>query len=283
MKFRIAIQNNGKLTKDSMRILNTIGYDFEVTERKVYSIDRNGSNSEILFVRHGDIPFLIKNGYADYGIIGTHDNLECEKEIFPLRKLGFGRCKLVLAVKKNSTISSVEELNGKKIATTFPEYTKLFFEKHNVKVEIIKLSGSIEIAPYLQIADAVVDLAQTGSSLIINDLKIVTEILETEAQLVCKTKNENSELTKQLLRRIDSVVDQKLYKYIIFNITKDSYNKFKLEIPSQQSPTINNLADDKWISVAIVVKSEMLWNYIDLIKNHNGKDIIIQDLTMYIP
>ena len=150
-------------------------------------------------------------------------------------------------------------------------------------VDIVKLAGGLEIAPHLGIADAVVDLAQTGTSLLINDLKIFTEILETEAQLVCRIQDKNSQKTKQLIRRVDSAIDQKLYKYLIFNISKKDYERFKKSIPSQQSPTINNLADDKWISVAIVVNSESLWKYIDLIKDHKGKDIIIQDLTMYIP
>src|SRR3990172_2452313 len=236
---KLAIQKEGRLTQETLDFLRNSGLEFESYRQKLMSSCRNFP-LEIIYVRDNDISGYVENGIVDLGILGQNLLNEKRPKVKKLLNLRYGFCSLVIAVPKESTIQSVAELNGKKVATSNPESTRRFFKERNLKVEIITIIGSVEIAPILGMADAVTDLTSTGSTLALNDLRMVCEIYDSEAVMISNFKlmNDNKKrlLLSKLLIRFKAVLSAQRYKYVMMNAQEKSLPRLLKIIPGIKTP-----------------------------------------------
>ena len=283
---KLAIQKGGRLTDDTLEFLRKAGLEFESYTQKLFSTCRNFP-LEIVYVRDDDIPDYVASGSVDIGILGQ--NLLYEERPANVKKLlnlRYGFCALTLAVPKESTVQSLEDLSGKTIATTYPNSTKDFFKKNNIKVETIKISGSVEIAPALGVGQAIADLTSTGSTLILNDLRPLARIYESEAVLIANAKSAAQEgkrdLLDKLLTRFKGVLSAQNYKYVMMNAPAEILPKLKKITPGLKSPTISPLAKDGWLSVQTVIKEDTFWETIEKLKGVGASGIIVLPIEKMI-
>lgn len=283
---KLAIQKGGRLTDDTLDFLRKAGLEFESYTQKLFSTCRNFP-LEIVYVRDDDIPDYVASGSVDIGILGQ--NLLYEERPANVKKLlnlRYGFCALTLAVPKESTVQSLEDLNGKTIATTYPNSTKDFFKKNNIKVETIKISGSVEIAPALGVGQAIADLTSTGSTLILNDLRPLVRIYESEAVLIANANSATQEgkrdLLDKLLTRFKGVLSAQNYKYVMMNAPAEILPKLKKITPGLKSPTISPLAKEGWLSVQTVIKEDTFWETIEKLKNVGASGIIVLPIEKMI-
>lgn len=283
---KLAIQKGGRLTDDTLDFLRKAGLEFESYTQKLFSACRNFP-LEIVYVRDDDIPDYVASGSVDIGILGQ--NLLYEERPANVKKLlnlRYGFCALTLAVPKESTVQSLEDLSGKTIATTYPNSTKDFFKKNNIKVETIKISGSVEIAPALGVGQAIADLTSTGSTLILNDLRPLARIYESEAVLIANAKSAAQEgkrdLLNKLLTRFKGVLSAQNYKYVMMNAPAEILPKLKKITPGLKSPTISPLAKDGWLSVQTVIKEDTFWETIERLKSAGASGIIVLPIEKMI-
>ena len=283
---KLAIQKGGRLTDDTLDFLRKAGLEFESYTQKLFSTCRNFP-LEIVYVRDDDIPDYVASGSVDIGILGQ--NLLYEERPANVKKLlnlRYGFCALTLAVPKESTVQSLEDLSGKTIATTYPNSTKDFFKKNNIKVETIKISGSVEIAPALGVGQAIADLTSTGSTLILNDLRPLARIYESEAVLIANAKSAAQEgkrdLLDKLLTRFKGVLSAQNYKYVMMNAPAEILPKLKKITPGLKSPTISPLAKDGWLSVQTVIKEDTFWETIEKLKGVGASGIIVLPIEKMI-
>lgn len=283
---KLAIQKGGRLTDDTLDFLRKAGLEFESYTQKLFSTCRNFP-LEIVYVRDDDIPDYVASGSVDIGILGQ--NLLYEERPANVKKLlnlRYGFCALTLAVPKESTVQSLEDLSGKTIATTYPNSTKDFFKKNNIKVETIKISGSVEIAPALGVGQAIADLTSTGSTLILNDLRPLARIYESEAVLIANAKSAAQEgkrdLLDKLLTRFKGVLSAQNYKYVMMNAPAEILPKLKKITPGLKSPTISPLAKEGWLSVQTVIKEDTFWETIEKLKNVGASGIIVLPIEKMI-
>lgn len=206
---KLAIQKDGRLTEDAVSFLRSAGLQFENYKQKLFSSCRNFP-LEIVYVRDDDIPDYVESGAVDLGIVGQNLINEIKPKVKKLLNLRYGFCSLCLAVPKESTIKSTKDLSNKIIATSYPNSTKYFFEKQNIKVNVIKINGSVEIAPALGMADAIVDLVATGRTLALNDLRVIEKIYNSQAMLIAGSRNNLSEekqiLMQKLIKRFKKLI-----------------------------------------------------------------------------
>lgn len=273
---KLAIQKEGRLTEETLSFLRKSGFDFESYKTRLFSSCRNFP-LEIIYVRDNDIPEFVSTGVVDLGIVGQNLLYERQAKVRKLLNLRYGFCSLVLAIPKDSKINSLNDLAEKKIATTYPVSTKSFFQKVKIQPEILKISGSLEITPALGIADAISDLTSTGSTLALNDLKIIAKIYDSEAVFIT---NENSLKTKRtniekIITRFKGVLSSQNYKYIILNAEERLVPRLKKIIPGLKSPTISSLAKEGWVSVASVVKEDIFWETIEKLKTNGATGILV--------
>lgn len=283
---KLAIQKGGRLTDDTLDFLRKAGLEFESYTQKLFSTCRNFP-LEIVYVRDDDIPDYVASGSVDIGILGQ--NLLYEERPSNVKKLlnlRYGFCALTLAVPKESTVQSLEDLSGKTIATTYPNSTKDFFKKNNIKVETIKISGSVEIAPALGVGQAIADLTSTGSTLILNDLRPLARIYESEAVLIANANSARQEgkrdLLDKLLIRFKGVLSAQNYKYVMMNAPAEILPKLKKITPGLKSPTISSLAKEGWISVQTVIKEDTFWETIEKLKSVGATGIIVLPIEKMI-
>lgn len=281
---KLAIQKEGRLTDETLEFLRKSGLEFESYKQRLFSLCRNFP-SEILYVRDDDIPDYVSSGIVDLGIVGQNVLYEERPKVRKLLNLRYGFCSLVLAVPKESDISKISDLEKQTIATSYPESTKNYFKKNKVSVEIIKISGSVEIAPALGVAKAVVDLTSTGSTLALNDLRILTKIYDSEAVLVANEQsltNGKSDLVNKLMIRFKGVLSAKNYKYVMMNAPENILPKVKKIVPGLKSPTVSPLAKEGWISIQSVIKEEVFWETIEKLKNVGAQGIIVLPIEKII-
>jgi ATP phosphoribosyltransferase len=275
-KLKLAIQKNGRLTEESVDFLRSAGLEFESYKQRLFSSCRNFP-LEIVYVRDDDIPDYVESGAVDLGIVGQNLINELRPNVKKLLNLRFGFCSLSLAVAKESTIKTVEDLTNKTIATSYPASTKYFFKKQKIKVNIIKISGSVEITPILGIASAIVDLVSSGSTLALNDLRIIDKLYDSEAVLLANpiSLKKKKQIINKLLIRFKGVLSAKNYKYVIMNAKEESLSKIKKIIPGLKSPTISPLANPGWISIQSVIKEDVFWETIEKLKTLGASDILV--------
>jgi len=277
-KLKLAIQKNGRLTEETVSFLRSSGLEFESYQQRLFSTCRNFP-LEIVYVRDDDISDYVESGAVDLGVVGQNLINEIRPNVKKLLNLRYGFCSLSLAVPKESTIKSVKELENKTIATSYPSSTEYFFKKQNIKVNIIKIKGSVEITPILGIASAIVDLVSTGSTLALNDLRIIEKLYDSEAVLLANPlslkKEKKTKIIDKLLIRFKGVLSAKNYKYVMMNAPIQILPKIKKAIPGLKSPTISPLANPGWISIQSVIKEDVFWQTIEKLKKLGASDILV--------
>ena len=282
---KLAIQKNGRLTKDTLSFLRKSGLEFESSQQKLFSSCRN-LPLEILYVRHNDIPNYVQTGIVDLGIVGQNVINEKMPQVKKLLNLRFCFCSLVAAVLKESSISSIEQLNGLKIATSYPNSTKYFLAQNNLTATIVPIGGSVEITPTLGVANAIVDLTSTGSTLALNDLRPVAKLYDSEAVLIANNKSiqktNKQQLINKLLLRFKGVLSAQKYKYVMMNAPENILPKIKKIIPGLKSPTVSPLAKSGWISVQSVVKEDIFWETIERLQQIGATGIIVLPIEKMI-
>ncbi len=281
---KLVIQKQGRLTDDTLEFLRRSGLEFESYKQRLFSSCRNFP-LEILYVRDDDIPNYVASGTVDLGILGQNVLNEERPKVKKLLNLRYGFCSLTLAVPKESEIKDISELENKTIATSYPESTKKFFNENNITVKVVNISGSIEITPALGVAQAIVDLTATGSTLALNDLKAIKKIYDSEAVLIANEQtllNGKKDLLGKLMTRFNGVLSAKDYKYVMMNAPEDVLPKIRKIIPGLKSPTISPLANKGWLSVQTVIKEDVFWETIEKLKQVGASGIIVLPIEKMI-
>jgi ATP phosphoribosyltransferase len=275
-KLKIAIQKSGRLNEDSIKLLKSCGINIKngIDQLKV---DVSNFPIELLYLRNSDIPQYLEDGVVDVAIIGENLLIEKQKEIEIVEKLGFSKCKVSLAVPKEVEDESIRFFDGKKIATSYPNTVQAYFDKNNIKADIHVISGSVEIAPNIGLADGICDIVSSGSTLFKNGLKETQVILKSEAVLA-KSKDLNQEkeaILARLLFRIQAVLRAKNTKYILMNVPNENIEKVTSILPVLKSPTILPLAKEGWSSLHSVIKEKEFWEVIDELKFAGAEGILV--------
>lgn len=281
---KLAIQKSGRLTEETLEFLRKSGLEFESYKQQLFSSCRNFP-LEILYVRDDDIPGYVASGTVDLGIVGQNILNEKRPSVKKLLNLRYGFCSLILAAPKESNIQSLKDLKNKKIATSYPNSSQKFFKEKNIPVEFVNIRGSVEISPALGIADAIVDLTSSGSTLALNDLKVLTKIYDSEAILIANAetmKNGKKELLENLMTRFKGVLSAKEYKYVMMNAPIEILPKLKKIIPGLKSPTVAPLTKDGYVSVQSVIKENIFWDTIEKLKQVGATGIIVLPIEKMI-
>lgn len=283
MKLRIAIQKSGRLNEESMKLLKECGIDLGNGINKLKA-EADNFPIEVFFLRDDDIPQYVEDNVADIGIVGENVLLEKDKKVKLIKKLGFGKCRLSIAVPKDQNYKGIKSLNGKKIATSYPGILQNYLKKEKVKAEIHEISGSVEIAPGIGLADAICDLVSSGSTLFMNGLKETETILKSEAVLIGNNKlsKAKQEILNKLLFRIDSLRAAKNNKYILLNAPNNKLKEICALLPGMKSPTILPLVEEGWSSVHSVVNENMFWDIIEKLKAKGAQGILVVPIEKMI-
>ncbi len=273
---KIAIQKSGRLNEDSIQILKDCGISINNGNDQLKA-EATNFPLEVLFLRNSDIPQYLIDGVVDVAILG--DNLLVEKgqNIKVVEKLGFSKCKVSVAVPKTFQYNSIQDLEGLRIATSYPNTVLNYFKSKNVTVDLHQISGSVEIAPNIGLSDAIVDIVSSGSTLFKNNLKEVEVILKSEAVLAVSPSisNENQIILDKLLFRIQSVLKARKSKYILMNIPNNKIEEISKILPVLKSLTVMPLAEEGWSSVHSVIEEETFWDVIDKLKNAGAEGILV--------
>jgi ATP phosphoribosyltransferase len=283
MNLKLAIQKSGRLHEDSIKLLNDCGIAVKGGGNHLRTVAENFP-LEVYFLRDDDIPQYVEDGVAHIGVVGENVLYEKEKTAEIVEALGFGKCRLSVAVKKTDNYDSVSFLQGKKIATSYPVLTQKFLTENGVEAEIHEISGSVELAPGIGLADAVCDLVSSGSTLFMNGLQEAQTILKSQAVLV-RNKELNEELLKlvdRLLFRIRAVKKAKNNKYILLNAPNDSLATIFALLPGMKSPTVLPLANEGWSSVHSVLPEDEFWEKIEALKNAGAQGILVVPIEKMI-
>jgi len=282
MKLKIAIQKSGRLHEDSLRLLKECGIDISNGGNKLKSTATNFP-LEVYFLRDDDIPQYVEDAVADAGIVGENVVYEKKKEVEVMEPLGFGKCRLSIAVEKGETFSK-ESLNGKKIATSYPVILQEYLNKNKITAEIHEISGSVEIAPGIGLADAICDLVSSGSTLFTNGLKEAETILESQSVLIRNKMldKEKLRLLEKLLFRIRSVRKAKNNKYILLNAPNEKLDQIIGLLPGMKSPTVLPLAESGWSSVHSVIDENDFWDIIEQLKGAGAQGILVVPIEKMI-
>lgn len=275
-RIKIAIQKSGRLSEKSLQLMGECGIQFDSGTHRLVSLSQNFP-LEILYLRDDDIPQYVYDHVADIGIVGENVIAEKGKPLLVTEKLGFGKCRISLAIPRNSEYTGLEWFNNKKIATSYPRILSAFLGEHKLNSEIHEISGSVEIAPGIGLADAIFDIVSTGSTLIGNGLKEIERVFDSQAVLVQSPALSPSKanLLDLLLFRIRAVQKAKNNKYILLNAPNDSIEKIKQYIPGMKSPTIMPLALEGWSSLHSVVNEDDFWEVIGKLKECGAQGILV--------
>lgn len=273
---RIAIQKSGRLQEQSIKLLKECGLSVSTGSSKLKA-EVDNFPAELLFLRDDDIPQYIEDQVADIGIIGENVFIEKKKEGKEVLKLGFAKCRLSIAIPKAEQYGSANYLQGKKIATSYPVLVQNFLDEKGITAEIHEISGSVEIAPGIGLADAVCDIVSTGSTLLTNGLKEVETILKSEAVLVANNKLDQAkqDLLDQLIFRINAVNAAKNNKYLLLNAPNEAIEKITSILPGMKSPTVTPLQEEGWSSLHSVVNENEFWEKIDELKRLGAQGILV--------
>jgi len=273
---RIAIQKSGRLQEESLKLLKEAGLSFSNGKDQLKTQATNFP-VELLFLRDDDIPQYVEDKVADAGIVGENVMIEKQKKNEVVRKLDFAKCRLSIAIPRSETYGGIQSLAGKNIATSYPTIVQQFLAKHNIEAGIHEISGSVEIAPGIGLADAICDIVSTGSTLLSNGLKEVEIVMKSEAVLIAtpNLETEKKKILDKLLFRIQSVQSAKNSKYILLNCPNEAIEKITSVIPGMKSPTIMPLGRQGWSSLHSVVNENDFWERIDLLKSFGAEGILV--------
>lgn len=282
-KLRIAIQKSGRLNDDSIRLLRECGIEFNNGQQKLKA-EAHNFPLEVFFLRDDDIPQYVEDGVADIGIVGENVFLEKGRKVKLVERLGFGKCRLSLAVPRNEKYKSIADLNGKRIATSYPQLLKRYLKKNKITAEIHEISGSVEIAPGIGLADAICDLVSSGSTLLTNGLREAEVVLQSEALLIgnINLNQEQLRILERLLFRLQAVRKARHNKYILLNAPDTQLPEIIKLIPGMKSPTILPLAQKGWSSVHSVIDEDAFWDIIERLKMAGAQGILVVPIEKMI-
>ncbi|MBQ2878756.1 MAG: ATP phosphoribosyltransferase [Bacteroidaceae bacterium] len=280
---RIAIQTKGRLNEQSIELLRESGVMIGEEKRK-FLMRASGLPVEILFLRDDDIPQTVAMGAADLGIVGYNEVQERGYAVDVIQKLGFGECRISLAVPKNVEYTGLDYFNGKRIATSYPNVLQNYFDQKGIKADIHTITGSVEIAPAAGLADAIFDIVSSGGTLISNGLVEVEKVLHSEAVLIATPglDGEKMAMAQQLMSRFESV--QKGYgkKYLVLNLPVTALDEAVAMLPAMRSPTVIPLANNEWCSLQTVVDEKELWDIIEKLKAIGAEGILVLSLEKIV-
>lgn len=273
---RIAVQSKGRLFDETMLLLEEAGIRLNKGKR-VLLLSAKGFPVEVLFLRDDDIPQSVANGVADVGIVGENEYVEKGREAELVRRLGFSKCRLSLAIPKDEEYEGVEWFEGKTIATSYPVILKDYLKSKGVNAELHVISGSVEIAPGIGLADAIFDIVSSGSTLVSNQLKEVEVIMQSEALLIAN-KNltaEKREILAEVLFRFEAIQVAEGKKYVLLNAPKENLNAIIEVLPGMKSPTVTPLANGDWVSIQSVIAEKHFWEIIGKLKSLGAEGILV--------
>lgn len=282
-RLKIAVQKSGRLLEDSLKLLKECGISIDNGKDQLKAQARNFP-VDILYLRNSDIPQYVQDGVADIGIIGQNTVEEKQKAIQEILPLGFSTCRLSIALPKDAKFSDPQDLNGKRIATSYPNSLRKYLEKHQITAEIHEISGSVEIAPNIGLADAICDLVSSGSTLFKNGLEEKDIILKSEAAIVAgETLSPDLQaILDKLLFRIKSVLAARNNKYLLMNAPNDSVATIIQVLPGMKSPTVMPLAAEGWSSIHTVIAEDRFWEIIDQLKEVGAQGILVVPIEKMI-
>ncbi|MCD7916754.1 MAG: ATP phosphoribosyltransferase [Tannerellaceae bacterium] len=273
---RIAVQSKGRLYDETMLLLEEAGIKLNRGKR-ILLLSAKGFPVEVLFLRDDDIPQAVANGVADVGIVGENEYVEKGAGARLVKRLGFSKCRLSLAIPKDEAYQGVAWFEGKMIATSYPEILTKYLAEQNVQAELHVISGSVEIAPGIGLADAIFDIVSSGSTLVSNQLKEVEVLMQSEALLIANNElsREKQEILDELLFRFEAIQAAECKKYVLLNAPKDKLSEIVEMLPGMKSPTITPLADEGWVSVQTVITEKHFWEIIGKLKTLGAEGILI--------
>ncbi|MEQ9310732.1 MAG: ATP phosphoribosyltransferase [Balneolaceae bacterium] len=281
---RIAIQKSGRLTEKTIDLLHGIGVEFDNYKRNLMVKTRN-FDVELLLLRDDDIPEYVQDGICDLGFVGANEVFEKNAVVTVLRGLNYGNCRLSIAAPRDGDLNVVSDFEGKTIATSYPFLTKKFFSEKGININIVEISGAVEITPQLEVADAISDLVSTGGTLKANGLEELFTILESETKLI-QTNKELSpgkeQLIEKFLVRIDGFQQAKKSRYIMMNAPKEKTEAISNIIPSMKSPTIVPLAETNMVAIQTVIPINKFWEVMEELKEAGASDIVMLPIESMI-
>lgn len=280
---RVAVQKSGRLSEDSLKLFRECGLKFESGGSKLRSVASNFP-VEFLFLRDDDIPGYVEDGVADIGVIGLNVLRENEKQVSVVKELGFSKCRLSLAIPRNEVYEGLHYFQGKNIATSYPSLTQSFLRAHGIEAHTHEISGSVEIAPSIGLADAICDIVSTGGTLLSNGLKEVAEVFNSQAVMISNVglNTGKQELIKQLIFRIDSVQRAQNAKYVVLNVEEQNIEKLKALLPGIKSPSVVPLAESGWYSMHSVISENDFWEIIDSLRGAGAQGILVLPIEKMI-
>jgi len=282
-KIRIAIQKSGRLYDDSVKLLSECGIDLRNVKDRLRT-ESDNFPLEVFFLRDDDIPQYVEDGVADIGVVGENVLFEKNKHIEVVEELGFGKCRLSIAVPRNQHYEGITSLQGKRIATSYPFLVTSYLKQYNIEADIHEISGSVEIAPGIGLADVVADLVSSGSTLFMNGLKEVETILQSQAVLIKnrQLKEDQLILLGKLLFRMRAVKKAKRNKYVLMNAPNDQLDKIISLLPGMKSPSVLPLAESGWSSVHSVLSEDEFWDRIEQLKAAGAQGILVVPIEKMI-
>lgn len=280
---KIALQSKGRLNEESLSLLASIGINVDDPKRKFLSKAKN-FDIEALFLRDDDIPMVVANGTAALGIVGLNEVVEKGADVDVVAKLGFGGCRISLAIPKSDVYTGLEYFQGKRIATSYPGILNRFLKENGISARIEIITGSVEIAPAADIADCIFDIVSSGSTLVSNGLVEVERVFESEAVLIAnKDLSEADKATlDEILFRVESDKMSRGKKYLLMNLPKSSLEEAIRILPAMRSPTVLPLASEGWCSLHSVVEADTLWEKVRQLKAIGAEGILVIDLDKII-
>ncbi len=282
MTYSLAIPNKGRLKEPTLRLLADAGLSFELTERAL-SVPVRNVEIELLLVRTEDIPELVADGVADAGITGIDLISERGNGLETLAELGYGHCRLVAAVPNGSTIEKTDEFGGLRVATAHPATTARYFEDRGIDISLVPLKGSVEVATKIDVADAIVDLVSTGSTLRVNGLRAVGAILESQAVLVVREGESSAPTATRLATALRAVVTARNKRYVLLNAPEAAAHEIERLIPGLEAPTVVPLAEDGWVAIHSVVDAAHLWDLLPRLSEAGGRGILVLPIEQMSP
>lgn len=282
---RIAVQSKGRLYEESMELIAQAGIKFSATKRTLLVPSRNFP-VEVLFLRDDDIPDSVATGTADVGIVGFNEVLEKRQRVTVLHELGFGRCRLSLAISKDVDYPGRQWFNGKKIATSYPAILRDYLDKHGICADIHVINGSVEIAPGIGLADGIFDIVSSGGTLVSNNLAEVEKVVDSQAVLIggnLPLSDEKQSILEDLIFRFKSVMAADGKKYLLMNVPRRSLDDVLEILPGIKSPTVLPLADAGWCSVHAVIDESQFWDIVTRLKKVGAEGILVLDIMKMVP
>lgn len=280
---RIAVQSKGRLYDETMLLLEEAGIKLNKGKR-VLLLSAKGFPVEVLFLRDDDIPQSVANGVADVGIVGENEYVEKGGQAELIKRLGFSKCRLSLAIPKDEVYNGVEWFEGKTIATSYPGILSSFLKEKKVNAGLHVISGSVEIAPGIGLANAIFDIVSSGSTLVSNRLKEVEVVMSSEALLIANKNltEEKKEILNELLFRFAAIQEAEGKKYVLLNAPRENLNEIIQVLPGMKSPTVTPLADSEWVSIQSVIAEKHFWEIIGKLKSLGAEGILVLPIEKMI-